>query len=526
MRRLLAFLTEVRQTRKNKVLNEELLNFMMGVIDLVDEFHDSFMMIFIILAVAAFFCWLFVRPFLTFKKYGIPHPNFSYFTGNLFDVEREGSNMEFAMTNMKKLGNIFGLYWGRLPVVIVADPKVLEVVFVKEFANFHDRDYSHGNHKWPMHLNLLTGKYKHWKRIRPTISPTFSASKIKQTIPLVMQSVKTMAEVLKKQAKTEDIIDINKIFERMAMEVILSVAFGLKTEFQLKGDKKISKAADKFFQRGLGGIFIDMLPMPICIKDFFKKCFTAPDPSYLIRLIKPVIEERKMSPSTRKDFLQLLLTESKVDGQLKLSDADIYASAISFLLAGYETTSNALAYTTYLLALHPEIQERLYNEVKECDMNSEDADIYNEIQRFSYLDCVFNESLRLYPPGWETLRKTGKDCVFGGITIPAGTMLIIPILAIHRSEQFWKDPYAFDPERFSQERKGDIIPYTFMPFGHGPRNCVGMRFALTEAKLTLITLLKKFRFVKTKETEPHPLKLNFGVTISPANGIKVGVVER
>ncbi|XP_065054595.1 cytochrome P450 3A24-like [Rhopilema esculentum] len=497
----------------------------MVVSNLDDRFQTGLLVSFLVFAATVVCYWLFVRPFSFFKRYGIPHPQYSHLTGNVSDLMRQGTSVYFIMSNMKKFGNIFGFYLGRNPHVVVADPSVLEVVFVKEFSNFHNRRVPLGTPKSPMHLNMIVAEYKDWKKIRPTVSPTFSASKIKQTIPLVMQSVDTLANLLTKHAEKEETINIFKLYGQMTMEVILSVAFGLKTDYQLNEDKQISEEASHFFSPRPAVLIIDLFPLPKFITDRLKTLF-APDPTFFVNLLKPVVEERKKNASVRKDFLQLLLAENKVDGQLKLGDTEIYASAITFLLAGYETTSNALAYTTYLLALHPEIQERLYNEVKDCDMNSEDGKIYEDIQKLDYLDAVFNESLRFYPPAWQTLRRAENDIVLGKYKIPRDTTISVPIFVIHHSEQFWKDPEKFDPERFSPERKGDIIPYTFLPFGHGPRNCVGMRFALIEAKLTLITLLKKFRFVKTKETEPQPLKLTFGVTMSPANGINIRVIQR
>jgi len=143
----------------------------------------------------------------------------------------------------------------------------------------------------------------------------------------------------------------------------------------------------------------------------------------------------------------------------------------------------------------------------------------------AYLDSVLNESLRVYPPAYVTARLIEKAYKIGNFRFPAGVVIQFPIYNIHHDEKIWENPEKFDPSRFSPENKQKISPYHFMPFGHGPRNCVGARFATIEAKLAIIKVVKKFKIQTSAETE-IPLKLRFGITMSPQNGIKLSIKNR
>jgi len=478
----------------------------------------------LVLVITLVIYWVAIYPYNFLSKYGIPHPDYHYFIGNLYDLYGNGALLRLQTACIKKYGKVFGFYMGRRAVIVVADASMLEKLLVKDFSNFHNRYGFVGMPKKPMEMCLLMADYPDWKRIRTTVSPTFSLSKIKQTVPLVVQSVNTLVDIFEKSASKET-VEVFGLYGRLTMEVILSVAFGLQTNFQVEGDETITKEAMKFFTARRSRMIIELLPLPKYVKDRLK-WFANSDPAFFLRILKPAVEERRRNPKTKQDFLQLVLSENKVDGKQKLSDDDIYANSITFLLAGYETTSNALAYTTYLLALHPDIQQRLYEELKANIPDSEDENFYEAVYKLDYLDAVLNESLRMYPPAWQTGRMSEEQVKLGNYTIPAKTSIQIPIYSIHHCEDYWPDHLKFDPERFSPENRSKIHPYHFMPFGHGPRNCIGMRFALTEAKITLAKVLLKFRFEKTVETEEHPLELRFGITISPKNGVNVKIVKR
>ncbi|XP_057620695.1 cytochrome P450 3A31-like [Chionomys nivalis] len=206
-----------------------------------------------------------------------------------------------------------------------------------------------------------------------------------------------------------------------------------------------------------------------------------------------------------------------------LSDTEIMAQSIIFIFGGYETTSSTLAFALYLLDTHPDIQKKLQEEI-DVALPNKAPPSYDKVMEMEYLDMVLSETLRLYTISDRLERVCKQDMEMGGVFIPKGSVVMVPIFSLHRDPQYWPEPEEFRPERFSKENKGRINPYVYMPFGYGPRNCIGMRFALMNMKLAL-TKLQNFSFQPCKETQ-IPLKLHRKPLLKPEKLIVLKVVPR
>jgi len=210
----------------------------------------------------------------------------------------------------------------------------------------------------------------------------------------------------------------------------------------------------------------------------------------------------------------------------RLTEDEILAQAWIFFVAGYETTATTLSFCSYELALNQDCQQKLYEEVSSAvDQNGEIS--YETLTKLPYLDSVISETLRIYPPAIRLEREAMTDYKLGdtGIELFKGQLIEIPTYAIHHSEEYYPDPHIFNPERFMPENRDQIIPYTYMPFGSGPRNCIGMRFALMEAKLGLAQIIRRFRLVRSDKTEV-PLKFLPVTPICAAKSLIVGIEKR
>jgi len=209
-----------------------------------------------------------------------------------------------------------------------------------------------------------------------------------------------------------------------------------------------------------------------------------------------------------------------------LSENEILAQAIIFFLAGYETTASTLSFCTYELALNPDIQQKLYEEIM-SSLNSDGIVPYDTLAKMPYLDAVISETLRKYPPALILTRETSVEYELAntGIKLYKGQAVDIPVYSIHHSEEYYPNPEKFIPDRFLPENRDQIIPYTYLPFGAGPRNCIGMRFALTEAKLGLVSILQKYRFSRSPNT-PVPLRFTKNVILLQAKSIHVSIHKR
>ncbi|KAL7851844.1 hypothetical protein SRHO_G00176290 [Serrasalmus rhombeus] len=230
---------------------------------------------------------------------------------------------------------------------------------------------------------------------------------------------------------------------------------------------------------------------------------------------------------SRVDFLQLMVdsqTPEKVEAQQGLSDHEILSQSISFIFAGYETSSSTLSFFFYNMATNPETMKKLQEEIDQTFPDKTPVQ-YDAVMSMDYLDAALNESLRLYPVAARTDRVAKKTVEINGVNIPRGTTVMIPIYPLHRDPEYWPDPDTFNPERFTKENKESIDPYMYMPFGAGPRNCIGMRFALVSMKLAIVEILQRFDVNICDETK-IPLELGNDAFLSPKDPIKLRFTPR
>ena len=314
-------------------------------------------------------------------------------------------------------------------------------------------------------------------------------------------------------------------FSRMTLEVILSTAFGVDTSIQLGENKELLEKAKSLFQIPTIVRMIARLPLGSSIFRLILSRRGNPA-EYLKEVAEDIIKSRRQQGLTgRKDLLHLMMTaneETTVEGVSKLSDEEIIAQSIVFLLAGYETSSNTLSFTLYHLAVNPDVQDKLRKDIIQVMESNAKKPLYEVVQSIEYLDCVIMEAQRLYPATVQVNRECREDYDLNGIHIPAGTEIVIPLYALHHDPDAWQDPEKFDPERFRGPAKDTRHVFQFLPFGAGPRNCIGMRFALLEIKIALIRILTEYKFVQSPETQV-PLIIQSGATLSAKDGVRVRV---
>ncbi|CAF4069623.1 unnamed protein product [Adineta steineri] len=253
--------------------------------------------------------------------------------------------------------------------------------------------------------------------------------------------------------------------------------------------------------------------------------------SYITDLVNQIVARRRQHLERRNDFIQIMIDheeevqheeqaekqEEKRRGTLSktLNDREILAQALVFMTAGYETTSILMSFFFYVMATEPIIQEKVYDEIRQ---EIGDDDITQEkLGELHYLDMVINETLRMYPPFIRFNRWASVDYELGKYHIPKGTYINVPVYPIHHDPIAWPDPETFIPERFLPAEKAKRHPMSFLPFGDGPRNCIGMRFALLEAKVGIAKALRLVEIQKCEKTEV-PLQLTKLVGLNSKNG--------
>lgn len=513
--------------------------------------------------------WYSISPFSVLSECGIKHPKPMPFFGNIF-MFRQGF-LDTLSEIIKSHGRVCGYYLGRRPVVVIADPDMLKQVLVRDFSNFPNRNSFRFATK-PMSDCLLLLKNEEWKRVRSILTPSFSAAKMKEMVPLINTATNVLLDNLEVYAESNEAFDIHKCFGCFTMDVIASVAFGTQVDSQNNPDDPFVHHAQMFFSFSFfRPIMLLLIAFPFILAPVAR---LIPNKrrhqmnQFFIHSIQKIIKQREEQPpeQRRRDFLQLMLDarsrgddsvplehfdtvfnsndspqtpSSAKDGTVgrpqfqhstrhsqrkTMSEDEVVGQAFVFLLAGYETSSNTLAFTCYLLALHPECQRKVLEEVDEFFTRHESPD-YTNVQELKYLDMVISESLRLYPPGFRFARDIEHDCVINGQQLPKGAWLEIPAGFLHHDVAYWPEPEKFIPERFTPDEKARRHPFVYLPFGAGPRNCVGMRLAQLEIKMALVHLFHRFTIVACAETKV-PLDLKSSSTLGPKNGIFVKIVKR
>jgi cytochrome P450 len=431
----------------------------------------------------------------------------------------------------------------------------LFLFLVKDFDHFTDRNIagmsgigtSPTDNVWQKMLMNLKGK--EWKETRSTFTPIFTSGKMKTMVQFMQATSEELAGEMGKAAKSESQLELKDVCAKFSMETIASCVFGINAGSFKSSDSPFVKSAQEMFSLSAKDalrIFGYFLPGVRQIADAMKYPIMKPQPiQFLIDSITQTIKHRLQSKSRRNDMIDLMIDAMK--GELRNEDQQIprldnqgrskvvdetmiIATATVMLVAGYETTGSTMSFIFWLLARNPHIQERLQSEIDEaCDGSTEKNGMpdYDSIQQMEYLEMVIMETLRLIPPAGISFRECTADYKLpGGAIIKRGTEIHIPILGIHTDERYYPNPEEFDPERFTKEAQASRHPMAFLPFSHGPRMCIGMRFALLEIKVAIVKVLREYTVKTCTGTPTRIVTYPDGLTTSSKDPLLVKIVAR
>ncbi|XP_055619245.1 probable cytochrome P450 9f2 [Toxorhynchites rutilus septentrionalis] len=484
------------------------------------------------------------------------------------DVGAFISKLYYAFPDFK----ITGFYDLMKPVYLVRDLEVIKKITVKDFDYFTDHtpnislkneedgddgtDGDDGGRLFANSLFALRGQK--WRDMRATLSPAFTGSKMRHMFGLVAECGQSMVEFFTSETKAGRTLEyeMKDVFSRFGNDVIASVAFGIKVD-------SLRERENEFFMNGKQMLnfqsfmvivkFLLLRSMPRLAQKLKIDFVDGKATKYFMSVIKDNMKQRGAHGIVRNDMIQMLiearegaLKHQKDEQQTKdagfatveesnigklthsreWTDNELIAQCFLFFLAGFDTLSSCLSFLTYELALNPDIQKRLYEEVLQIDQSLNGKPLtYDSLQKMQYMDMVVSESLRKWPPSIVSDRYCGKDYHYSDgadarFVIEKGLTLWIPTLAIHRDPKHYHNPDQFDPERFSEENRSSINTGAYIPFGVGPRNCIGSRLALMEVKSIIYYLLKDFSMEPTEKTQiPLQLSKKGGFSLLSEKGI-------
>ncbi|XP_044738983.1 cytochrome P450 9e2-like [Chrysoperla carnea] len=447
------------------------------------------------------------------------------------------------------------------PTLVIRDKNLIKQIGIKDFDNFTDHQklfFKEGFDRL-FDRNLFSLDGQPWRDMRATLSPAFTGAKMRGMFQIINECGEQMAafylnEIKKLGGDSKHIeLELKDSFTRFTNDVIATSAFGVKCDsFKDKNNEFYSNGRNATQFQTWRIVLVNFIPAVMKMLNIYTIPISVCD--YFRNIVKETVTVRERENIVRPDMLHLLMqaqkgtlkTENQIEdnkgfaavnestnahGKAKLlDDEDVAAQAFIFFLAGFETVSTAMCFTTYELALNPDIQQRCYEEIQEIVESNDGKLSYDVIQKIKFLDMVISESLRKWPPAIFTDRVCTKPYTFNvngkDVLLEKGTNIQFPIYAIHRDPQNYSNPEKFDPERFSDENKQNIDPMTYLPFGVGPRNCIGSRFALMEVKVAMFHLIKNFEIILTnKSTVPPKLSTSTSAMVIEG-GFNVGLKPR
>lgn len=477
-----------------------------------------------------------IWPYDFFRKLNIPGPQPLPFIGTLFNYQRGW--YQFDMECYRKYGNIWGIYDGRLPLLCIMDTEMLKTILVKEclslFTNRRKYDL-----KRSMDESILVVEDTQWKKVRTAMAPGFSTGNLKEMFSIVKHYGESLVQYLQKKAETNEPVNVKQMFRAYSMDVIGSASFSINLNTLGNPGSTFEKQVDLLTAFSvLQPVYLISVLFPTFVpflEALGYNILPKETVKYFTKVVKDFMDKQKEGKDLKRvDFLQLLVSyragdksweSNGTDQEYKaLTDQEIVAQAAVLLEGGYGTSSTSLAFLAYNLATHPDIQRKLQMEIDEAFPNKEPL-TYDTLMKMEYLDMVINESLRMYPPFGRMDRVCKKTIELKGIIIPKDTVILIPIYALHHDPKHWPEPEEFRPERFSKENKDSVNPFAYLPFGAGPRNCIGFRFAQATLKAAITRILQRFSFVPCKETK-IPLELGTGFLLQTKQPIVLSVAPR
>ncbi|XP_075541823.1 cytochrome P450 3A41-like isoform X2 [Dermacentor variabilis] len=458
--------------------------------------------------------WWFRRTFTFWKDKGIAHLTFSQYMRFLYDLYTKPVN-KVIISSYMRYGRVYGSYQGIAPTLVVGDPDILREVMVTKFKNFPDRSLAQsvGTEVWKKSIMNVSGE--EWKKARTIFTPALTATRLKTILKKAKSVLRKMTSRVKDAAAQNKPVDFSGLATHTALDITAALNYSIDINSENDTNHPILKSLEGIYMNAGGWRALMLFLMPSLCK-ILKPDYPPKSSTDLFKaFVSVLIEDRKSKNKVEDDFLQIFMdadyswednSQKKTENATanKMSLEEITAQGLVFFVAGVETVSTAFSTTTYYLALNPECQDRVIAEVDKA--LSEGEVTYDSLQEMPYLEACFKEALRLCTPDSITMRLCTEETTVAGIHFKPGMSVDIPLAGIHHDPEYFPEPENFNPDRFMPENKDAIRPFTYLPFGAGPRNCVGMRLAMIQAKTTLASLLQHVRFETCPETM-IPLKL-------------------
>ncbi|KAK5638116.1 hypothetical protein RI129_012411 [Pyrocoelia pectoralis] len=454
-----------------------------------------------------------------------------YFVGSTSDI------LYNAVSLMRKFKTPLRVWLGHSLFFAITSPEDLEIIMNSPHALKKEELYKYAE---PIvGTGLFTASVPKWKRHRKVIMPTFNQRILDEFVPVFAEQSTILLEQLKKEIGKGN-FNVFHYVSRCTLDIICETAMGVRVEAQTKDADYV-----KWANTAMGIVFTRMFnvwfhfdfifnltSLSRELKDIRKKMhhFTG---TVVTRKREEYQKERREKreltegninnePSRRKTFLQQLIKLSEEGANF--TDDELREEVDTFMVAGSDTTASMNSFIFIMLGMFPDVQEKVYQEVIDVlgPCRSVEA---SDLGRFTYMERVMRETMRIFPVGPLLGRAITKDIQLDKCVIPAGSSVVMGIIHLHWDENVWPEPFKFDPDRFLPEEVAKRHPYSWLPFSGGPRNCVGPKYAFMAMKTLIATVVRKYKF-STNYRSIRDIKLKADLMLKPVNGYNVSVELR
>jgi cytochrome P450 len=433
-----------------------------------------------------------------------PGPRGHPVLGSLPAVRRDP--LKVFLESFRDYGDVVRFRFGPIIGHLVSAPSGVNHILAENNKNYGKQTRGYESLRYVLGNGLLTSEGDFWKRQRRIAQPAFHRQRIGGFAQAMLRAASDAAARFESQRG--QVIDVADEMMRLALRIVGETLLG----HDPSGEASEVSSALSFLlamvnQRTSRVIFFSRPILPTPENFRIRRSLATLD-----GIVHRIIAERRARPGD--DLLSMLMEATDESTGEKMDDRQLRDEAMTILLAGHETTANALTWTWLLLSRYPAAMRELRQELS--DVLGGRPPIVEDLPRLRFTRMVIEESMRLYPPAWIIARSVAETDEIGGYEIPAGSIVFVSPYVVHRHPSFWRDPEGFDPRRFESEKPRGA----YFPFGGGPRMCIGNGFATMEAELVLATIAQRVRF----ELQPgHPVALDPSITLRPRHGMKMRV---
>ena len=443
-----------------------------------------------------------------------PGPKGGRWLGSLRDFAADP--LELLQRCQREYGDVATLRLGKLEGTVLSHPDHIRHVLQSNNKNYNKDTRGIQKLRAVLGLGLITSDGEDWFRHRKIAQPAFKKARIAAYAKIMAKAAEESANAWLGNIGLNSTHMVDEYMMQLTLRVVGECLLGQDVSHKASVVGQALETVMEVSNKRLVRAIDIPLSWPTPENRGFRKAVQVLD-----QVVLGLIQTHRRLELNESSLLSMLIHARDPDTGEGLSDAQLRDEVITLFTAGHETTGNALTWLWYLVGKHPEVEAKLQAEVDavvgDSTLTLEDAD------KLVYTTAVIKESMRLYPPVWLFARRALGDDRIDGFPIPKDSTVWMSAYVVHRHPDLWERPDAFEPERFLNDNASNQHRFAYFPFGGGPRQCIGLHFAMLEMQLIVAILARKFRFVLDEE---HPIDLQPRVTLRPRFGLQMTLEQR